>query len=283
MTLVNLLVILASIQGIQGLRCACERDPSCDNLNTCITEDGGICFTSIFKRPQTGKIRRTMRCLEPKFLIPRGRPLVCEYSRLNAHKYMSQCCSDGDFCNQDIHLVLNITDDNQLPSSLGGGGDGSIYGSKSEVLVPVLVSTCILVALLCLVTATLLLMRRRRRRKTRSPSKEIKTCWCCLKKGVTEDGYHQVEVRSNTTTDSSSGYKSGGDGSNIAATSTISTFSGSEMNSDDYLGSSNSGSGSGLPLLVQRSVARQVILQNVCPPVRYFVSSTTIRSYLLAI
>ena len=61
---------------------------------------------------------------------------------------------------------------------------------------------------------------------------------------LNDDGYHQVEVRSHTE-------------STIQAGAGITVVSGSELN--DYLTNTNSGSGSGLPLLVQRSVARQVI------------------------
>ena len=60
---------------------------------------------------------------------------------------------------------------------------------------------------------------------------------------LNDDGYHQVEVRSHTE-------------STIQAGAGITVVSGSELN--DYLTNTNSGSGSGLPLLVQRSVARQV-------------------------
>ena len=64
---------------------------------------------------------------------------------------------------------------------------------------------------------------------------------------LNDEGYHQVEVRSHTE-------------STIQAGAGITLVSGSELN--DYLTNTNSGSGSGLPLLVQRSVARQVCFYN---------------------
>ena len=56
-----------------------------------------------------------------------------------------------------------------------------------------------------------------------------------------DEGYQQVQGHTESTVQAGAG---------------ITVVSGSELN--DYLTNTNSGSGSGLPLLVQRSVARQV-------------------------
>ena len=58
-----------------------------------------------------------------------------------------------------------------------------------------------------------------------------------------DEGYQQVQGHTESTVQAGAG---------------ITVVSGSELN--DYLTNTNSGSGSGLPLLVQRSVARQVFM-----------------------
>ena len=64
---------------------------------------------------------------------------------------------------------------------------------------------------------------------------------------ITEVGYHQVEVRSHTE-------------STVQAGKGISAVAESDTLLNDLLGTTSySGSGSGLPVLEQRSVARQVL------------------------
>ena len=62
-----------------------------------------------------------------------------------------------------------------------------------------------------------------------------------------DEGYQQVQGHTESTVQAGAG---------------ITVVSGSELN--DYLTNTNSGSGSGLPLLVQRSVARQVFMLLLC-------------------
>ena len=62
-----------------------------------------------------------------------------------------------------------------------------------------------------------------------------------------DEGYQQVQGHTESTVQAGAG---------------ITVVSGSELN--DYLTNTNSGSGSGLPLLVQRSVARQVFMSLLC-------------------
>ena len=75
-----------------------------------------------------------------------------------------------------------------------------------------------------------------------------------------DEGYQQVQGHTESTVQAGAG---------------ITVVSGSELN--DYLTNTNSGSGSGLPLLVHRSVARQVFMLLLCTRVfPYIVAAATI-------
>ena len=85
-------------------------------------------------------------------------------------------------------------------------------------------------------------------RNRRSSNNKKHDCLpCCLGSAkITEVGYHQVEVRSHTE-------------STVQAGKGISAVAESDTLLNDLLGTTSySGSGSGLPVLEQRSVARQV-------------------------
>ena len=72
------LIGLTSFKGIQAIRCSCEIHQSCINSEVCETEDGGVCFASLF-RSDEGEVTHLMKCIEPELAIPKGRPLICEY------------------------------------------------------------------------------------------------------------------------------------------------------------------------------------------------------------
>ena len=74
-----------------------------------------------------------------------------------------------------------------------------------------------------------------------------------------DEGYQQVQGHTESTVQAGAG---------------ITVVSGSELN--DYLTNTNSGSGSGLPLLVQRSVARQVFMLLLCTVFPHIVAAATI-------
>ena len=248
MTGLAFLLVLLSAREISSIRCACQQDPSCHFSEVCSTKEGGVCFASIFKNADS-KIVQRLRCLEPHEAIPPGRPFICEYNRRNAHKYVSQCCSDRDYCNSHLELVLNITEENS-----SSHGSSSSTSTSPEVLLPVILTVVLLLALVCLASLYAILMKLRKRKLARGRSEDSYSWWCsnCCsgsKLGISDDGYQQVEIKSHTE-------------STVQAGTGITAVTGSELN--DYLtGSTNSGSGSGLPLLVQRSVARQVCMISI--------------------
>ena len=121
-----------------------------------------------------------------------------------------------------------------------------------EVLLPIICSAVFLFALIGVVTVYLLLIRKRNSQYSNNKKHDCLPFSNCLtgsavratNKTITDAGYHQVEIRSHTE-------------STVQAGKGISAVSDSEL--DDLLcTTSYSGSGSGVPVLVQRSVARQV-------------------------
>jgi len=243
MTSLTFLLVLLSSRTIWAIKCACERDVNCENSSICSTQEGGACYKSVFK-DNDGEIIHVMRCLEEKMLMPKGRPWICEYNRRNSHKFVSACCSERNYCNENLNLVLNITETEKY------GEITYDYGSK-DVLLPAILSG---VLLLAFISIALFIRLRKKFTSTHTSPRRSKidsnSSWCsncCIGKSLIlqDEGYHQVEVRSHTE-------------STIQAGAGITLVSGSELN--DYLTNTNSGSGSGLPLLVQRSVARQVTL-----------------------
>ena len=239
MTWTRLLWILCFAgQHACGLRCACEQDPSCENSNYCTVENGGQCFASLYRTDDDNggavEVTRRMLCLTPDQLLPPGRPFICEYNRRQTHKYISGCCQDGDFCNAHLQLVLNITEKSEK------------YGSENtELLVPSLLAAFFGGVLLLALIGTALRLILFKKHKRKDFCSSCNSCWSDRLLTIKEnnDGYTQVEVRSHTE-------------STVQAGAGITAVTGSELN--DYLTNTNSGSGSGLPLLVQRSVARQV-------------------------
>ena len=201
-----------------SLKCACQRDPSCENSNFCEIQDGGACFKSIFKKNE-GKIVETLRCLQPEQLLPPGRPFICEYSRKNGHKYVSECCDEADFCNSNLVLKLaQLQTEENATENLSG----------IQVLFVSVFSGVVLVLISVL---GLIYIRRKRSFVTKNNCKHNDSVADNLL--IKNQDYHQVDLG-------------------------VTPVTGSELH--DYLTSTNSGSGSGLPLLVQRSVARQVTL-----------------------
>ena len=225
------ILILGHFSLISALKCSCLNDVSCVNGQVCYTS--GICFTSLFKDQESNEVIERQKCLEEEQLWPKKRPLICEYNRRKSDTYVSKCCSDRDYCNAHLNLVLNST---EKPIE-------SNYGSKTSqnLLLPIILSVVSLFVLILGVILYFLWMRGHGNFKHKE-----KFCPCIGAYDTKNEGYHQVEVRSHTE-------------STVQANAGITAVTGSELN--DYLASqTNSGSGSGLPLLVQRSVARQVTL-----------------------
>ncbi len=239
MALFSLAILILLASGANALRCSCQRDPSCENFDSCQT-DGGVCFASVF-RTESNKIVKNLRCLDPDKLIPKGKPIICQYSRSNEDKYKSACCSDSDFCNDKLNLVLNTT--TETGELLGSGED-----DRGSIFVPVLIGSSVLILVLLAIAVIVLLLRKRGGGGKWQHKTHLLNC-CCKQNPVPEEGYCQVDANE-------SGPKS------------LNTSMGtSQLTSESQYDWSSSGSG--LPLLVQRSVAREVALLNTIGQGRY--------------
>lgn len=40
-------------------------------------------------------------------MIPRGKPLVCQYPNKHNDTFVTECCKEYDFCNQDLKPTLH--------------------------------------------------------------------------------------------------------------------------------------------------------------------------------
>ena len=228
------ILILANLALCSALKCACLNDVSCTHGQLCHTS--GTCFASVFKDEATNEVIERQKCLAEDQLWPKKRPLLCEHNRRRSHIYVSKCCSDRDYCNAHLNLVLNSTE--------------TEYGSNSHehqnLLLPITLSV---ISLFVLVLAVSLYILWRRSRLHQGFKGKDSLCICCIGTyDSKKEGYHQVEIKESSST------------VQAVQPAGIQAVTGSELN--DYLTNTNSGSGSGLPLLVQRSVARQVTLLN---------------------
>ncbi len=225
--------LLAFPAAVSALECDC--DPRYCHSPTCHTD--GVCFVSIKrKEDEPDSVDTVVRCMDELYLIPRERPFVCEYNHNQNHTYVNKCCRDGDFCNRRLNLTLAPPKDDPLrppnlyghPSGIGNHqGAGAFPENLTYLHVAVIVALPLL--LLCVVFALLCFCHRKN-------YKLPERCW--------GGNYHEVascETQSTYPASSAGGMAGSAAGASI----------------QDYLAIST-GSGSGLPLLVQRSVARQV-------------------------
>jgi len=286
---------IANGQSSPLLKCAC--DPRYCSSRTCLTD--GVCFASLKRSSPDGAVDAVLRCVDRQFLIPPGRPFVCEHNLRRNHTYVNKCCHDRDMCNERLNLTLADRwpedDDTKIirqwrnkpsqqedkpPSARDREMDDDMPWER--VVVIITLGTCSVTFVLFL--ASLVVVRTRRkpvnvqvpqppdataRYRTASGvsgSSSDRGAQCCPLLPSTHV-YNEVEscetgssglppstIRdylSSSSGRATSGVYSGGP----SATSGGSISAGSH--------SESSGSGSGLPLLVQRTVARQISLGKV--------------------
>ena len=148
-------------------------------------------------------VDHVFRCIDPDFLIPKGRPLICEYNRHNNHTYVAKCCKDKDLCNGALNLKLanpnGVVDPSPDPtsSSLGTSNiDPSIDTDGASTLplsLTVLLPSCIISGLLLLALFLLVFMCRRK------DNIRIKClCFECVHRG--ETGASGLNLNGSSTT-----------------------------------------------------------------------------------
>ena len=92
------------------LECVCSKHTSeCDRA-TARCQTDGMCFSSLkrIKSKRSGNmvVVRIDRCVDADYLIPRQRPLICEYNRHRNYSYISACCDNHNLCNSQTLLPL---------------------------------------------------------------------------------------------------------------------------------------------------------------------------------
>lgn len=212
----KLLVLGTIVRSALSVKCFC--DPR--NCDEGVCETDGLCFASVIRR-ENNVLDYAYRCIDSRFLFPPERPIVCMYKEKTNDTYVSQCCSDGDFCNKNLGIRLHEPPVPTLQTGLVGDS-----AEESQLLYTVLVTTIPATIILLSIIAALLFFRRYKGQKH----------LCC------GQGYHEVEIQSCET-------QSTGPSINDLITMSFAA--------------SDSGSGSGLPLLIQRSVARQIALHEI--------------------
>ena len=251
---VSFLLLTISVGSTWAISCQC--DPWFCSSSTCQTD--GVCFGSLHREKETGKILPSFRCLDKIYLIPSHRPLMCEYNHRTNYSYVNKCCKT-DFCNRDLDLVLAPVPENPVPPHIFGGGGhrqpgGSSTAPEQEIVVEsdalqlillILVPTFCVIVFLALGIFFFLYFRH--------PS-YLKSCCYCLCGRCSSCGYSEVNSVETKSTDPDREMMA----SSSAATRSLPEFGGGPSLSD--MTSMSTGSGSGLPVLVQRSVARQITL-----------------------
>eukprot|EP00096_Caligus_rogercresseyi_P011678 TRINITY_DN4684_c0_g1_i2.p1 TRINITY_DN4684_c0_g1~~TRINITY_DN4684_c0_g1_i2.p1 ORF type:complete len:565 (-),score=106.28 TRINITY_DN4684_c0_g1_i2:2501-4195(-) len=206
----------------------------CDVLDKkCVLDEHGVssCFGSCETdgyciksvTKKNGLIRTTYGCRNGLALSPRDRPLICLSSEAKRNEFSVGCCGNVSYCNANVTL------------SLQNGGMAESEDEGSTISSEHLLLFCTVVLPLCLILSgglilggSLWLWRRGSPPGSRGG------------KGVCpESGLKRLREEAPLIEDES------------------------QQTLNEMLEESGSGSGSGLPILVQRSIARQVQLTEV--------------------
>ncbi|XP_037069305.1 TGF-beta receptor type-1-like isoform X2 [Pollicipes pollicipes] len=234
--------LLITSRQVEGLLCECSGNCPGQN-NTCETD--GVCFTSVQKTDVHSKhIITQYKCLDQDQLIPVDNPLWCRNSELGTALNAIECCRGADFCNSRLRLTLPSA--GPEPPPLSGWLD------RSRILFLRITLPVVFVILLLLVVIwTYMKMTAPRSGgdlQGRGPSGCIECC--TRKKRSKRPPFDDI-------------------GERLLEASECGQLGGTGANLKTLMEASTSGSGSGLPLLVQRSVARQVTLDQSVGKGRY--------------
>jgi len=102
----------ASVPSSRLLECVCSGHTADCDRGTMRCHTDGMCFSSLkrirLKRSDETKVVRIDRCVDADYLIPRQRPIICEYNRRHTHSYVSACCDSHNLCNSEQNLPLKL-------------------------------------------------------------------------------------------------------------------------------------------------------------------------------
>jgi hypothetical protein len=164
-------------------------------------------------------------------LIPPQRPFVCEYNLYNNHTQVIACCKDRDFCNGDLKLQLAEPPSSNVTKLQSSSTPRDLTPQVQSQLTLVILICVFVMSLVSVVAVTCLFCIWRRRKKSIDSCSLVEAC-----------------------------FKLGGRYQEVESCETQSTDPGPTLHE---ILSASTGSGSGLPLLVQRSIARQVNVGDV--------------------
>ena len=196
----------------------------CNDRSMCARDQhcdtDGVCKKWI-KKLSDDTIKTGYLCIPRDKLFPPKRPFACQNSNRSRDRFLQECCDQSDFCNSNITLSFQ-----EVPgavSSAGGDTEGTteVAGSETDKRTIYLIITVLASVLVILATGCCVYIVRLSRREGYGGLP-------CL------SPYTEVETKSSDT----------------FSTATI----------QDLMTITCSGSGSGLPLLLQRTVARQILL-----------------------
>ncbi|KAI5701024.1 hypothetical protein M8J75_005326 [Diaphorina citri] len=268
------LIISALTTTTSGLLCRCDICP--ESNHTCETD--GYCFTSTFLDKATGVISYNYRCLDKaKFFPPGRKPIVCDQRYSPPTKdFALLCCRIRNFCNDDIkpRLVedkshVTTTGNKCLDKQLIYPPENPILCHSAHTLNDTFVIECCKEVDLCNENLRPQLFKPKipEGKPWLIPSGSLGT-WelamliagpigmICLAfmLGVSFWSQHKKKLLSHSRFRCEPGGEDAADQPILGP----SPPSLNEMIRDNQM--TTSGSGSGLPLLVQRSIARQIQL-----------------------
>jgi len=209
-------------------------NPDVCKLGSC--ETNGYCFKWLVR--EGGKITTTFGCLPEKLLQPRKRPFICYGSKANAHFAQNSCCWDQDGCNANLTLefpessIFDVT-----------GADG-VTSQRSFPLMILMILLPIVILSVFIALAYLVWHRY--------------GCFGLSKKpGFSPMGSHTGQYGNLSTVSSTRA------GTDITLPLIDGELSQPSSTIREMLEETCSGSGSGLPLLMQRSIAQQINLKQI--------------------
>ena len=199
-------------------------------LGSCYTD--GYCFKSMFRDGKS--VKQIFGCFPMQVLTPRNNPLMCQVSKTNRHINTVECCHDSDGCNAFLNRTFE-----DLPMF-----------STAKESVPVLVILILLpiVGLSLVVAGGFYVWHR----------------FNCF--GLQKPGF--LPMNSAYSVSSSRPPTSSSRTTEITIPLILDDSQPSST-LKEMMEETCSGSGSGLPLLMQRSIAQQITLNQVIGQGRY--------------
>lgn len=204
-------------------------DPLC-NLGVCVTDS--YCLKSVFKKKDAQKIVHRFGCLNEDRADPKDRPFLCHASVARKSEYNVGCCKDADVCNGNLTVALQGLEKVKEEETL-------------QTEVDILLVTLLPIGLIVfIVIMTLIGWQQWTSHKGRKAGTFVLPLSSRL-------GHHGVGV--NVTSAANRRKEQ------------IPLMDDSQQSTTikEMLEETCSGSGSGLPVLMQRSIAQQITLKSI--------------------